>query len=192
MVAGRFWARRESVGEEPPSAAQPRLRVVSDDGYPSWEAVYQDNVDRVYRLMFGKVGNRQDAEDLTAEVFLAALRPLRLSASVGEVRAYLHATARTVLAGHWRRTLGVEITTLDDDVEVVFTEALSDSKAKARAEVILAALPEHYRRILELRFLLSRSVKDAAAELGVTVANAKVLQHRALRQAAAVAEGMAT
>jgi len=52
--------------------------------YADWEAVYRDNVDRVYRTMFAKVGNRPDAEDLTAEVFLAALRPLRVSASVGQ------------------------------------------------------------------------------------------------------------
>ena len=85
------------------------------EAYADWEAVYRDNVDRVYRTMFAKVGNRPDAEDLTAEVFLAVLRPLRVSASVGEVRAYLAATARTVLARHWRRTLGLEVTTLDDE-----------------------------------------------------------------------------
>ena len=49
---------------------------------------------------------------------------------------------------------------------------------------MLAALPEHYRSILELRFLQNRSVKESAAALGITVANAKVLQHRALRYAA--------
>ena len=42
------------------------------EAYADWEAVYRDNVDRVYRMMFAKVGNRPDAEDLTAEVFLAA------------------------------------------------------------------------------------------------------------------------
>jgi RNA polymerase sigma-70 factor (ECF subfamily) len=89
--------------------------MVNGEFYPDWEAVYRDNVDRVYRLMFAKVGNRPDAEDLTAEVFLAALRPLRVSASAPEVRAYLVATARTVLAGHWRRTLGREITRFTDD-----------------------------------------------------------------------------
>ncbi|MGH3669629.1 MAG: RNA polymerase sigma factor, partial [Pseudonocardiaceae bacterium] len=80
-------------------AGAPLLRVVSDESYPDWEAVYRDNVARIYRLMFAKVGNRADAEDLTAEVFLAALRPLRVSASAAEVRAYLLTTARTVLAG---------------------------------------------------------------------------------------------
>ena len=69
---------------------------------------------------------------------------------------------------------------------------LSDADAIRRVEQILAELPERYRRILELRFLGSCSVQEAAQELGVTVGNAKVLQHRALRQAAAVAERMRT
>jgi RNA polymerase sigma-70 factor (ECF subfamily) len=43
--------------------------------------------------------------------------------------------------------------------------------------------------VLELRFLESRSIKETAQEMGVSVANAKVLQHRALRLAAGSAEG---
>jgi RNA polymerase sigma factor (sigma-70 family) len=164
----------------------PQLRVVGGEFYPDWEAVYRDNVDRVYRLMFAKVGNRPDAEDLTAEVFLAALRPLRVSATVPEVRAYLLTTARTVLAGYWRRTLGREITRLteDDDLEGVSTDAPVAPEAAKRTAAILADLPELYRRILELRFLESCSVREAAAALGVSVTYAKVLQHRALRRAA--------
>jgi RNA polymerase sigma-70 factor (ECF subfamily) len=162
------------------------LRVVDGEFYPDWEAVYRDNVDRVYRLMFAKVGNRPDAEDLTAEVFLAALRPLRVSASVGEVRAYLSATARTVLAGYWRRTLGREITSLTDaeGLEPVPAETAASSDTAGRAAMILAALPDPYRRILQLRFLDSCSLREAAAALGVSVTYAKVLQHRALRRAA--------
>ena len=49
---------------------------------------------------------------------------------------------------------------------------------------ILAALPNRYRRILELRFLEACSIKEAAQAMGVSVSNAKVLQHRALRMAA--------
>jgi RNA polymerase sigma factor (sigma-70 family) len=195
-VAGqRFWGRRRADNEPAPdeAAAEPvHLHVVSDDRYPDWEAVYNDNVDRVYRLMFAKVGNRPDAEDLAAEVFVTALRPLRLTASVGEVRAYLLATARTVLAGYWRRTLGRDITVLEDDWALIepVNRSSADTGAMARAEAILAELPERYRQILQLRFLGACSLKEAAAELGVTVGNAKVLQHRALRQAAAVAERM--
>ena len=83
------------------------LRVVgASDAYSDWDELYADNVVRIYRLLYSKVGNRPDAEDLTAEVFLAAFGPLRLEASRPEVRAYLSKTAATVLASFWRRRLG--------------------------------------------------------------------------------------
>lgn len=165
------------------------MELVRDDTYTGWEAVYLDNVERVYRLMYAKVGNRPDAEDLTAEVFVAALGPLRLTASVGEVRSYLFATARTVLASHWRRTLGRELTTIlpQDVPELVVAAGPPSTATGARVSAVLAPLPPRYRRILQLRFLESRSIREAAAALQITVANAKVLQHRALRLAADLA-----
>jgi RNA polymerase sigma factor (sigma-70 family) len=165
------------------------LPDLDDSAYPDWDAAYLDNVGRLYRLMFAKVGNRPDAEDLTAEVFRAALGPLRLAASKGEVRAYLLATARTVLASHWRRRLGLEITRIDPDSDVAYF-AVHDpnSESSQRASRLLAALPDRHRRVLELRFLEGCSIKEAALALSVSVSNAKVLQHRALRLAARVAE----
>jgi RNA polymerase sigma factor (sigma-70 family) len=178
-------SRNEPVGPR-------QLRAVPDPGafhgYADWEAVYQDNATWVYRTLFARVGNRADAEDLTAEVFLAALRPLRLTASVAEVRAYLRATARTVLAAHWRETLGREITSIEDIEQPPESEE-AISVAPQRVAEVLDTLPDNYRRILELRFLESNSIKESAAELGITVANAKVLQHRALRLAAQVNDG---
>jgi RNA polymerase sigma-70 factor (ECF subfamily) len=161
--------------------------VVPDGRYPDWEAVYEDNATWVYRTIYARVGNRADAEDLTAEVFLAALRPLRLTASVAEVRAYLRNTARTVLAAHWRQTMGREITAIEDIAAPPESEE-AISTAPERVATVMDTLPDNYRRILELRFLQNRSIKDSAAEMGVSVANAKVLQHRALRLAAQINE----
>ena len=156
-------ARRPSADDAPAPVRPRELRVVSDDTYADWRAVYADNVDRIHRLMFAKVGNRADAEDLTAEVFLAALGPVRLDRSVGEVRAYLLATARTVLARHWRTTMGREITTIDEDQIEVVRQDDPVSDAPERAAAILDELPERDRRILSLRFLQAYSIKDAAA-----------------------------
>src|ERR1700735_5275814 len=96
--------------------------ALHDSGYPDWDSAYLDNVGRLYRLMYAKVGNRADAEDLTSEVFRAALGPLRLTASKGEVRAYLLATARTVLATHWRRRLGLQGPQIDAGTGLVYSE----------------------------------------------------------------------
>ena len=181
------------TGTGGPAGRAPQWSLVTADAYPDWEAVYRDNVDRIYRMMLAKVGNRPDAEDLTAEVFVAALRPLRVTASVSEVRAYLLATARTVLAGYWRRTLGREVTTLEDEnVESVFEDPADPARAELRTAAILRALPDNYRRILELRFIESCSVREAATALGISTANAKVLQHRALRRAAQLEREVST
>jgi RNA polymerase sigma factor (sigma-70 family) len=166
------------------------LRVVDADTYADWESVYRDNIGRLYRLIYARVGNRPDAEDLTSEVFRTALGPLRLASSKGEVRSYLLVTAQTVLATHWRKTLGVSVTDIDPESDL---DALAERSgpeevgdAPERARKILAALPERYRRILELRFLEACSIKEAAQSMQISVNNAKVLQHRALRMAAKV------
>src|SRR5580692_1410280 len=165
-----------------------RLRVLDADSYTDWESVYRDNIDRLYRLMYARVGNRADAEDLTSEVFKTALGPLRLDSSRGEVRAYLLITAQTVLASHWRRSLGLPVTSIDPQTDMhAFVEPTTTddhSDAPQRAGKVLAALPDRYRRILELRFLEACTIKEAAQAMSISVSNAKVLQHRALRMAA--------
>jgi RNA polymerase sigma factor (sigma-70 family) len=164
------------------------LRVVDADTYTDWESVYRDNVDRLYRLVYARVGNRPDAEDLTSEVFRTALGPLRLASSKGEVRSYLLVTARTVLASHWRRHLGQPVTSIDPDEDAAYLAEPSGpdqlSDAPNRVARILTTLPDRYRRILELRFLEACSIKEAAHSMDISVSNAKVLQHRALRMAA--------
>ena len=152
--------------------------------YPDWDSVYRDNVTWVYRLMYRKVGNQPDAEDLTAEVFMTALRPMRMSATVPEVRKYLHMTSRTVLAGYWKDRMGRQITTIDDDVPESSEPEQVAGDAPETVRRLLQRLPDNYRRILELRFLQAASVRESASQMGVSVANAKVLQHRALRMAA--------
>ena len=106
------------------------------------------------------------------------------------MRSYLLVTAQTVLASHWRKTLGVSVTEIDPESDL---DALAERSgpegvgdAPERAGRILAALPERYRRILELRFLEACSIKEAAQSMQISVSNAKVLQHRALRMAAKV------
>jgi RNA polymerase sigma factor (sigma-70 family) len=162
--------------------------VVDADGYTDWESVYRDNIDRLYRLMYSRVGNRPDAEDLTSEVFRTALGPLRLASSKGEVRSYLLVTARTVLASHWRRRLGLPVTSIDPEADAAYLAEPSGtpkpSDAPSRVDRILSTLPDRYRRILELRFLEACSIKEAAQAMEISVSNAKVLQHRALRMAA--------
>lgn len=162
---------------------EPEHRPATDAAiYPDWESVYQDNVVGIYQLVYRKVGNSADAEDLAEDVLMQTLKTLRLPAPVPTVRAYLVKTARTVLADHWRRHYAARDAA--NELEQVPVDIIANPDAAERAERLLALLPDQFRSVLELRFLRGYSVREAAKELGVTESNARVLQFRALRKAA--------
>jgi RNA polymerase sigma factor (sigma-70 family) len=171
--------------------AGPDLHVVGDASpavQPArWEAVYRETAVMVYRFLYARVGNRPDAEDLTTQVYMRALPRLRLVAAIEEIRSYLLATARTVLADHWRKHYDVQFAAIEDSIPATPPEVVnpaSDENGIRRANAVLARLPENYRQVLEFRFLQGYSLRETAEAMGVSVANAKVLQHRALRRAA--------
>jgi RNA polymerase sigma factor (sigma-70 family) len=184
VIASEDGVRRPRPEQARTGRSKGGLQPVTGAAYPNWDAIYRDNVTWVYRLMYGKVGNQPDAEDLTAEVFTTALRPLRVSATVPEVRKYLRMTARTALASYWRDRMGREVTVIEDDVPDAIEPESFAGESTAKVHRLLQRLPDNYRRILELRFLQAFSVREAATQMGISVANAKVLQYRALRMAA--------
>lgn len=174
--------------------ARPDLHVVAPGEVEpgpelTWEEVYRETVVLIYRYIYARAGNRADAEDLTTQVFMRALPRLRLASAIEEIRSYLVTTARTVLADHWRNRYDVRFDELDENLTRPAPVGEADDEAGvARAAQVLARLPENYRQVLELRFLRGYSLRETASELGISVTNAKVLQHRALRRAASPKE----
>jgi RNA polymerase sigma-70 factor (ECF subfamily) len=151
------------------------------------EQIYARYLGPIYRFLYRRVGNREDAEDLTAETFLKAFRHLDMSRSETSTVHWLYIVAGTVAADHWRRYYRHGTLVPYEDLQPDSEETASPpgrSDAERRVADTLACLPEQYRRVLELRFLLGYSVQETAQELGVTPGNAKVLQHRALAKAA--------
>jgi RNA polymerase sigma factor (sigma-70 family) len=162
---------------------------------PDLEQVFSRYIDPVYRFLYSRLGNREDAEDLTSEVFLKATRQLDSGRPEASIAQWLFTVARTVLADHWRRYYRAGASLPLDDARVgslpeeADQGASGDPSAKLVAD-LLQALPERYRRVLELRFLLGYSVQETAEAMGVTPENVKVIQHRALAKAVQVGDGL--
>jgi RNA polymerase sigma factor (sigma-70 family) len=170
-----------------------RARRSTLDQPPDLEQVFSRYVDPVYRFLYSRLGNREDAEDLTSEVFLKATRQLDSRRAEASIAQWLFTVARTVLADHWRRYYrgGASIPLDDTRVEAVSHEensATPTEQSERVVEEVLSALPDRYRVVLELRFLRGYSVQETAQELGITPENVKVIQHRALAKAVQMRE----
>src|SRR5437763_8441915 len=143
---------------------------------------YQTHVTAIYQYIYSRVGNRPDAEDLTAQVFTKAINGMRSDVSVPELRSWLYRVAQTTLADHWRQYYAEDLGELDEEIGRP-APVRENPEAVQRVDSLLATLPESYGRVLELRFLRGYSVRETAQELNLSETNVKVLQFRALNRA---------
>ena len=162
-----------------------------------FQTFYQDNLGLIYHYVYSKVGNHQEAEDLTSQIFLKVVRSLDLKRDPRSMRAWLFQVARTTLADYWRMHYRGTTRSLDDLLEAGWEgrvdegAALVKSSAAELVQEILQALPERDQEVLTFRFLLNLSVRETAVRMGLTETNTKVLQYRALKRAARL-EGLTT
>src|SRR2546425_11596969 len=120
----------------------PRADAPQDQNHLTW--AYQTHVTAIYQYIYNRVGNRPDAEDLTAQVFMKAINGMRNDVSVPELRSWLYRVAQTTLADHWRHYYAEETSELLENVSPP-PPAPENSEAAQRVEALLEALPEHYR-----------------------------------------------
>jgi RNA polymerase sigma-70 factor, ECF subfamily len=155
-----------------------------------FQTFYQENLGLIYRYVYSKVGNREEAEDLTSQIFMKAVRGVDTERGSQSMQKWLFQVARTTIADYWRAYYRVSVNSLEELLEAGWEgpvdeePAVMDGKPEDRVQRILQALPEHYREVLTCRFLLNLSIHDTAMRMNLTEANVKVLQFRALKRAA--------
>jgi len=158
-----------------------------------FQTFYQENLGLIYRYVYSKVGNREEAEDLTSQIFMKAVRGMDTERGTLSMQKWLFQVARTTIADYWRTYYRIASSSLDELLDAGWEgPALAEPVATNGASVqpgeqvrrILQALPEHYREVLTCRFLLNLSIRETADRMGLTEANVKVLQFRALKRAA--------
>jgi RNA polymerase sigma-70 factor (ECF subfamily) len=140
----------------------------------------------VYHLIYRTVQNRAEAQDLTQEVFLRALRSFdRLELTGGPIHSYLVTIALNLLRDRWRRRVQPSAD-LDSLLHLSATApgpeqlVLADLDKRAIYDA-LATLPEDYQSVIRLRVLESRSSHEVGAVMGRNGDAVRQLQRRALQ-----------
>jgi RNA polymerase sigma-70 factor (ECF subfamily) len=185
-------ARERGVGAE-------QLRWVGTDP-ELFEAFYREHVEDLQRFVARRVGDRERAADLTAEIFLAVIDSShRYRPRSGTPKAWLYGIARALVAND-RRRRGRERareerfrgSALLDEEDAARMDARIDAAAQSRRLYeAMDRLPDAERAVLELVALDELAVAEAAAAVGVRSGTARVRLHRARRKLRAELEAAA-
>jgi RNA polymerase sigma factor (sigma-70 family) len=150
------------------------------------ETLFREHYAGVHSFLSNKVRQPDIADDLTSIVFLKAFRWLLEDRGMRQVRSWLYATARTTLADYWqeqRKHIALPLETIEDSAMIPF-EPLENEQSQTRVYRLLSLLPVRERQILLLRYLQGYTAAEAGRVLGLSAGHVRVLQLRALRQAA--------
>src|SRR2546426_2722319 len=150
--------------------ALPQADTTQGQDHVTW--AYQTHVTAIYQYIYSRVGNRPDAEDLTAQVFMKAISGMRSDVSVPELRSWLYRVAQTTLADHWREYYAEDTGELEDDVTRP-PASRENPEAVLRVDSLLATLPESYRRVLQLPLFRGGSVRGTGPEANLNGNNSK-------------------
>jgi RNA polymerase sigma-70 factor (ECF subfamily) len=159
------------------------VQKVKNGDTESFGVLYEQYAEMIFKYVYSHLDGRQDAEDLTEEIFLRAWRALPKYDERGlPFSAFLFRIARNSLIDYYRQKKPVQSL---DDIEI-------QSQQKGPEEAVyqildnkdlrdtIAELREDYRNVVIFRFLSGLSPEETAQIMQRSVGAVRVLQHRAL------------
>ncbi len=172
--------------------ADERLLIEAAQKDPArFAELYEINFERVYAYVVRRVRDRAETEDVTAEVFHQALANLRRFEWRGiPFAAWLFRIATNLISDRWQRS-GREVPDDSGILESAPASPVEIEEVERRATLfrLVDTLPAEQRRVVVLRFVEQKSIKEVAKEVRKTEGAVKQLQFRALTSLRARMEG---
>jgi RNA polymerase sigma-70 factor, ECF subfamily len=149
--------------------------------------LYTRNFHAVYAYVARRTVSREEAEDITSEVFHQALANLQRFEWRGTpFAAWLIRIAANAIADRWRSRSRESVAPLIDEPS---DESMSAIESRATLYQLVDELPADQRRVIVMRFAEQKSIREIAQELHRTDGAIKQLQFRALEKLRASMEG---
>ena len=163
-----------------------RMRIEAAKRDPArFAELYEENFYRVYGYVARRVGDRHAAEDLTADVFREALAGIgKFEWRGAPFASWLFGIAARLIADHFKRS-GRESS------EPADFDPVSENEIERSAMLfqLVDRLPEAQYRVIHMRFVEQKSLREIAAALGRSEGAVKQLQLRAIENLREQMEG---
>lgn len=167
------------------------LRLKKHKDKQAFIEAYDLYIEQIFRFIYFKVGDRDEAEDIASMVFLKCWNYI-YEGNLGDyqtLKSLLYKIARNTIIDHYRKTQHRQNVSLDD---IAQTTAAIDTEPSPEEQVATAfdfqkvmeeklpQLKEEYREVIVLRFINELSIAEISSVIGKTNGNVRVMIHRAL------------
>lgn len=144
----------------------------------------------LYRFIYNRVQNREDAEDITQETYIRSLKYLQKTTfPVENFLAFLKTVSLNLVRDRWRQKKRARawfnFQELDPG-EVTCSDEQDNVAQRLLLESALAKLSNEQRTIIDLRIIKGYSVAETAKALGKTEGAVRTAQYRALKALAMI------
>ncbi|HCC22913.1 TPA: hypothetical protein DF272_01905 [Candidatus Falkowbacteria bacterium] len=164
-----------------------KVRYQHDAG--AYGLLYDAYVDKIFRFVLYKVSSVEDAEDITAEVFLKSWQFIRTTNKrVSNLNALLYRIARNAVIDYYRQKKRQDLPLTDEDqyrdiVDSRDVERDIDLKLEVKnIERALDRIKDDYREVIILRYVEDMSINEIASIINKSKSNVRVLLHRAIKR----------
>ncbi|MEK7641125.1 MAG: sigma-70 family RNA polymerase sigma factor [Patescibacteria group bacterium] len=161
------------------------IEQAKDGQQESFGKLYDHYITPIYRFVMVKVNHRDDAEDLTHEVFLSAWQNLKNYKFQGfPFSSWLYQIARNKVIDHYRtKKMHSSIDDVDENIfEIVgaLEKGLDTSIALETVKEAIASLSPDQQDVLVMKFVEDLNNGEIATALKKSDGAVRLLQHRAI------------
>ena len=150
-----------------------------------WDALFAEQLPRIYNFFRYRVGHGPVAEDLTSLTFEKAwVARRRYRRDLARFSTWMTAIARNVAVDHWRKQR--EHVPLDDAVHVHGGERPDEwverRDEEERLNALLARLPDRERELVALKYGAGLTNRAIARQVGLSESNVGTILHRTVQE----------
>lgn len=156
-------------------------RIRSRRDSEAYGLIYDRYVAQLYRFILFKVGDEEEAKELTSDTFLKTWEYLMEAKPVKSVSGLLYTIARTTVVDFYRKKK-LELVSLDDAPDVVDQKLIGLVEMNEELKTTLEAigkLKDEYREALMMKHIDGLSNTEIAEALVKSAGATRVLLHRA-------------
>ena len=149
--------------------------------------IYDSHVKAIFRFTLLKVPTKEEAQDITSDVFLRTWKYLLTEKKVMSIRALMYRIARNCIADFYKKreiTYSLDAVTNHPELQTYIVRASDNEEARAELGLLfskMSDLKDDYRDVLTLRLIEGLSFREIGDILEKSAGNVRVIYHRAVK-----------